>query len=316
VTVAVMIALLAGVVSACASKGSSDAADSAAVEPSASGVMGEASSAAQDGAAVAQSGGAPAAPTDAPSFAVDLPEQLPGPPGRAVVSTATVVVRADDIAAAKEQAAATVEAAGGYVFGEQGQFGDHPSVTVTMKVPPERFRSVLASLGRIGVVERQDVETDDVTEQVIDLDSRIASAEASVERVRSFLDRATNVIEISSFEAELLRRETDLEKLRGQKRSLDNRIDLATIVLTVQPPVAAPVEPPPEPDDLPGFVDGLAAGWDVFVGAGTVFLAVTGALLPFAPLLLLVGLAVYWARRRQSRRRTGQPQPNAAGSTA
>ena len=62
---------------------------------------------------MAQSGGAPAAPTDAPSFAVDLPEQLPGPPGRAVVSTATVVVRSDDIAAAKEQAAATVEAAGG-----------------------------------------------------------------------------------------------------------------------------------------------------------------------------------------------------------
>ncbi len=51
-----------------------------------------------------------------------------------------------------------------------------------------------------------------------------------------FLDEATNVTDVASLESELLRRETDLEKLRAQKRALDGRVDLATIVLTVQPP--------------------------------------------------------------------------------
>jgi len=240
-----------------------------------------------------------------PSLAIDATGLSPAEVGREVVSTATVTLRADDIAAAKEQAAAAIDAAGGYVFAEQGQFGDNPSVTLTLKVPPERFRSTLANLAQLGTVDRQDVTTDDVTEQVIDLDSRIASSEVSVARVRGFLDRATNVIEISGFEAELLRRETDLEKLRGQKRSLDARIDLATIVLTVQPPAAVAPEPAAEATELPGFLEGLAAGWRVFLGAATVALAVLGVLVPFAPVIALIVGLVWWMRRRG--RAVGEP---------
>ena len=92
-----------------------------------------------------------------------------------MVSSATVTLRADDIAAAKQQAAAAADAAGGFVYAEQGQYGDHPSVTVTLKVPPEHFDSVLASISKLGDVDSQQITTDDVTDQAIDLDSRIAT---------------------------------------------------------------------------------------------------------------------------------------------
>lgn len=266
----------------------------------ASAVAPEASVLEQRAAAADASTGASGASgaSGSPSFAVEAAGAPPAALGREVVSTANVTLRADDIAAAKEQAAAAVEAAGGYVHAEQGQFGDRPSATITFKVPPDRFRSVLAGQGELGTVDSQDVSTDDVTEQVIDLDSRIASTEVSVARVRGFLDRATNVIEISSFESELLRRETDLEQLRAQKRALDGRIDLATIVLTVQPPVAVAAQQA-ETSDLPGFVDGLAAGWRAFVGALTVLLVVLGAVLPFVPVVAVVIGVAWWVRRRQ-----------------
>lgn len=288
---------LFGGVTACSSSSKSNDAATAESDQSESQLTGAAAS---DNA----TGGAPA--DESPSFAVDVIGAPPAELGREVVSTATVTLRADDIAAAKEQAAAVVDGSGGYVFGEQGQFGDNPSVTLTLKVPPERFRSTLAGLGRLGTVDRQDVTTDDVTEQVIDLDSRIASAEVSVDRVRGFLDRANNVIEISSFESELLRRETDLEKLRGQKRSLDGRIDLATIVLTVQPPVPVAETATSEPNELPGFLEGLAAGWRVFLSAGTVLLATLGLLVPFAPIIALIGLIVWFRRGASSGRRRPQ----------
>ncbi len=175
------------------------------------------------------------------SLAVDTAGLSPAAVGRQVVSTATVTVRADDIAAAKQQAAMAAEAAGGFVYAEQGQYGDHPSVTVTLKVPPDHFDAVLASISKLGDVDSQQITTDDVTDQAIDLDSRIATAQVSVDRLRGFLDKATTVTDVASLESELLRRETDLEKLRAQKRALDSRVDLATIVLTVSPPQAAPV---------------------------------------------------------------------------
>lgn len=232
---------------------------------------------------------------DGVSFAVDAASAPAGEVGRSVVSTATMTLRADDIAATKARATAAVAAAGGYLYAEQGQYGDRPSVTVTMKVPPDRFHTVLAQLADLGTVDSQQIATDDVTDQVIDLDSRIATAQASVDRVRGFLDRAATVAEISSFENELLRRETDLEKLRGQKRALDSRVDLATVVLTVQPPVVAPVEPPA---DRAGFVDGLAAGWHAFTGAVTVVLVLLGAVLPFVPLVFAGAAFALWWRRR------------------
>jgi hypothetical protein len=238
-----------------------------------------------------------AAPTDAneTSFAVENAGVAPSQAGRDVVSTATVRLRSDDIAQAKMRAATMVEAAGGLVFAEQGQYGEDPSVTMTLKVPPDRFRSVLAQLAEVGAVDQQDIATEDVTEQVIDLESRIASAETSVARVRGFLDRATNVLEISSLEAELLRRETDLERLRGQQRALDARVDLATIVLTVRP---SPVGAVADPSDRPGFLDGLATGWAVLVGVGSALLVVLGALVPFLPVVAVAAVLIWWTRRR------------------
>jgi hypothetical protein len=291
-TVSAVVVVIALALAAACSSGSSDSSDDAASARN--------ESSAAQGAGGADSPADGAATSGEASFAVDVAGAPPAALGREIVSTATVTVLVDDIAAAREAAAATAEGAGGYVHSEQGQFGERPSATMTLKVLPERFRSVLASLGELGQVERQEVTTDDVTEQVIDLDSRIASTEASVARVRGFLDQATNVVEVASFESELLRRETDLEQLRGQKRSLDARIDLATVVLTVQPPPAGAVAA--EPEELPAFAEGLRAGWSAFVAFGRVSLAVLGALIPFAPVLVLIAVGVWLVRRARRAR--------------
>ena len=168
---------------------------------------------------------------------------------------------------------------------------------MTLKVPADHFDSVLASISKLGDLDSQQIATDDVTDQAIDLDSRIATSQVSVDRLRGFLDKATNVTDVASIEGELLRRETDLEKLRAQKRALDSRVDLATIVLTVTPPQTVPV-PVDTSSHLPGFLDGLAAGWRAFVSTLTVVLVALGALLPFAPVVGAVLAGAWWWRRR------------------
>ena len=58
---------------------------------------------------------------------------------------------------------------------------------LTFKIAPESFQTALARLGDIGEVRTQNVTADDVTERVVDLQSRITTAEASVDRLRGFL---------------------------------------------------------------------------------------------------------------------------------
>jgi hypothetical protein len=170
-------------------------------------------------------------------------------------------------------------------------------------VPPDRFRAVLADLADLGEVQTQSVTTDDVTDQVVDLDSRIATAEASVFRLRALLAEADVVTDIARIENQLLQRETDLETLRGQRRTIEQQVAMATITVVLRGERTAP--PPPEPEEPPqkGFADGLRAGAQALRTFAVGLSAVAGALLPWLPLIAAAAF-VLW---RLNRRRTADP---------
>ncbi|MDX1692098.1 MAG: DUF4349 domain-containing protein, partial [Acidimicrobiia bacterium] len=153
--------------------------------------------------------------------------------GRSIVFTADITVEVDDVVSASERARAAVAGLGGILFGQETRTGPDARSVLTIKVPPENFSAALERLAGIGSLRTQDVRADDVTERVVDLESRIRTAAASVERLRSFLDTAADLEDLASLEAELLQRETDLEILRGRLRTLEDQVALATIVLVL-----------------------------------------------------------------------------------
>ena len=160
--------------------------------------------------------------------------------GRSIIYTANLVVEVDDVIAAGEQALAAVAGLGGALYGQETTTGPEARSVLTIKVPPENFAEAMRRLAGIGRLVSQTVFTDDVTERVVDLESQIATAETSVERLRALLAAATGMEDIVSLERELMQRETDLELLRGQLRTVQDQVALATIVLSL-------AEPYPEP---------------------------------------------------------------------
>ena len=70
-------------------------------------------------------------------------------------------------------------------------------------------------------------------------------------------------------EAELARREADLESLQAQLAKLKDVTDLATIEVTLVSPDRV-VQPPTDEDDDLGFASGLRGGWDAFAGIALV----------------------------------------------
>ncbi len=163
--------------------------------------------------------------------------------GRLIVFSANVEVEVADVVAAGEQAKNAIAGLGGFLFGQETQTGESPRSVLTIKVLPDRFDEALARLGGLGELKSQTIYADDVTERVVDLQSQITTAEASVERLRGFLADAASLEDLASLEAELLRRETDLEILRGRLRTLEDQVALATIVLVL----SEPTSPVPEP---------------------------------------------------------------------
>ena len=160
--------------------------------------------------------------------------------GRDIIFTADLTVAVTDVATAGAEASRVIASLGGFLFGQQTTGAPDPVSVLTFKVRPENFQEALSRLGDIGEVRTQNVTTDDVTERVVDLESRISTAAASVERLKGFLDEANDIVTIAELENQLLERETDLETLRGQLRTIQDRVDLATITLTLTEALASP----------------------------------------------------------------------------
>ena len=151
--------------------------------------------------------------------------------GRDIIFRADLTVAVTDVGAAGAEATAVMDTLGGFLFGQQTTGGPQPRSVLTFKVEPANFQRALDALGSIGEIRSQNVFADDVTERVVDLQSRIATAETSVDRLRAFLTEAANIETIVQLERELSAREATLESLRGQLRTIEGQVALATITL-------------------------------------------------------------------------------------
>jgi hypothetical protein len=243
-------------------------------------------------------GSAPADRQGAPA----VPVRPAGLLARDVIQHATLGVRTDNVTAALARVRVLVAGVQGVVADEHTETslrGGARRSTLTLRVPAPAFAATLEDLDELGRVTTQEVTTEDVSTQVVDVEARIVSAERTLERIRELLDEANDFTDVLSLESELARREADLASLKAQQAYLEDQTSLSTIVLTLLPTTAAPTEPDEEPA---GFVAGLGTGWDALVSLVTVVLTVLGVLVPLLVVLAPAGLLVWWAARRALRR--------------
>ncbi len=188
--------------------------------------------------------------------------------GRQIIRTAEIVADVTDVAASAQRAINIVQSVGGLLFNQDTRVATNNAepnrTTLVFRVPPEDFQTVLNDLGGVGSIREQRIDATDVTGRVVDLESRITSTELSVERLRGFLSAATDLNQVATFESELRDRETELETLRGQLRTLQNQVALSTITLTL-----TELLPPPPPVPALRLASFVYSGHDGGFSCGT-----------------------------------------------
>ncbi|GLW07707.1 lipoprotein [Microtetraspora sp. NBRC 13810] len=222
---------------------------------------------------------------------------------QAIIYVAELTVRAKDVSAASDRAKQIVTGGGGHLARENSAAGGgESSALLVFRIPPASYPAVLGRLAKeLGVRESLNQGTEDVTQAVADVESRVKSAQSALDSLRAVLKRANTIGEVLEVEREIGNRESELESLQARQRALAEQTAMATVTLRLIGPLAAPVEP--EPEESPGFFDAMAAGWNALVATVRVVLVVVGALLPWlaviVPLTLLVTVLV---RRRRAKR--------------
>ncbi|MGH3281335.1 MAG: DUF4349 domain-containing protein, partial [Trebonia sp.] len=230
------------------------------------------------------------------------------PAGRQLIETAQLTVRAANVASAVSRATSIVTAAGGYVSAENASAGNgQPSqarATVTFKIPAAAYAATLAALsgGGLGTQLSLARQAQDVTKQVADVDSRVASDEAAITQLRALLKHAGDVSSLLSVQNQINSEESDLESMLAQQKALSHETAYATVTVTLAGP-KAPVKPPAKAAPPPGLTGGLSGGWRALGLTVSWLLTVIGAVAPFAAVVAVIGGLAWWGRRRVTGRR-------------
>lgn len=179
--------------------------------------------------------------------------------------------------------------------------GEVSTARLVLRVPAADFSDAFTQLEKVADLLSSSATAEDVTTQVIDTKVRIRAQRRSLRRVEVLLDRAETIRDIVSIEAQLTRRQADLESLEQQLAFLTDQTSMSTITVNVErKPEERPDEPEEQDDD--GFLAGLSAGWDALGTFATGLATVAGAVLPFAVVIAVLGLPVLLLLRRNRRR--------------
>lgn len=216
------------------------------------------------------------------------------------------VTHADQVSAKADQAAVIARRYGGDVDAEQRSSGPHASATLTLKVRPGDLAAALTELSALGKELDRHQSTENVTQQVADVDSRVRSARLAIDKLDALYAQASKVSDLLVIDGQLAERQSDLEALLAQQRALAGQVAMATVDVTLTTATAPPAT---HHDARTGFLGGLSRGWDAFTSAAGGIATGVGAALPFLVLLTLLGAGGVYGYRRT--RRPAPPQPAA-----
>lgn len=212
---------------------------------------------------------------------------------RMLITTADLSLEVRSAKKTHDQLAGIASKAGGYVTvssltGEEGA----QSGAVAMRVPAAKYASVLAEVSKLGKVLSKQEKGEDVTEEFVDLQSRIRNLKREEEAFLVVLKKATRVPDILAVERELSRVRGEIEQAVGRAKYLENQVALSTVNVSFNEPVPVVTQ---------------AVNWNVTQTAlrclhslGEVFRVISSViilLIVYIPLWAFIGLVWYVVRR-------------------
>ena len=253
------------------------------------------------------------------AYAADAPHELarkPSAPGakarpqpgdlvaRTVVRTGDVAMQAADVGRARFEVQRVADRYRGEITEESTESGGDgkPAYSrLVLRIPVADFDRAVEALGGIGTDPSVSTSAEDVTTQLIDLRTRVAAQRRSIARITVLFDRATSIRDVMAIEAELSRRQADLESLERKNAYVSSQAAMSTITVSIDRRPSAHAE---HRDDA-GFLSGLAAGWDALAAAALAAATVAGALVPWLAVAALVAVPAWLLLRSRRRQVSG-----------
>ena len=233
----------------------------------------------------------------------DASQNAPVAVERKIIRNAELSLETDEPPKAMQRVASIAESHGGFVVTSESrqQAGTdggkaYEIITMEARVPAAQFDAAMRDIRAVGSrVTAEKITGQDVTEEYIDLEARLRTQRALEAQLLDIMKQARQVSEAITVQRELANVRTEIERVEGRRRFLENQSSLSTIKVTLQPP--SPLV------STTGFFrsarSAFGEGIDIAAAITLVLIRVVLAMLPLA---VFFGLPLYFLWRYVARR--------------
>ncbi|MCM3870303.1 MAG: DUF4349 domain-containing protein [Pyrinomonadaceae bacterium] len=226
---------------------------------------------------------------------------------RKILRNADFQLEVSDPTVAQRQITSMAESLGGFVVtseSKQRDVGDRTKqqldISLVLRIPALQFNSAVEQIrATASRVIDDKITGQDVTEEFIDLEARIKTQKALELQFLEIMKQANKVADALEVQRQIAEVRSEIEKLEGRKRFLENRASLSTITVGLQTPTAIAV-------NTSGFGREIKeAVSDSFRTVGEIVLFLVRFVIVMIPILILVilpgGLLARYIFRRAQR---------------
>lgn len=229
---------------------------------------------------------------------------MPATEQRQVIYTGNVVLQVDDFASARQNLTAAARDQGGFVSDSRARLHDAEDTTyrtgvVVLRVPRENFSTLMAHVEAGGTVRNSETSSQDVTDQLVDIEARLESLRTQRDRLRDLYASANDTEAVLAVERRLSEVQTEIERLEARQQSLQRQVAFSTITVELR-------EDRPEPEVERWYDVGVIGAFLASVdGVGATLRALSVGFAYALPYLFVFGapvgaVAVVWRRRRNA----------------
>jgi len=176
---------------------------------------------------------------------------------RKVIKDATLSIVVKDPEKSMNAISALAEQSGGYVVSSglsQSNYGPNnlslPSGNITIRVPAEKLNDVLAEIKKDAVeITSESSNGQDVTDQYVDLTSRLTALQAAEKKLLEILDQANETEDVLAVYQQLQQVQSEIEVLKGQIKYIDQSVAMSSVTVylaaeeSIQPIQIGPWKP-------------------------------------------------------------------------
>ncbi|WAA11727.1 DUF4349 domain-containing protein [Fervidibacillus halotolerans] len=153
---------------------------------------------------------------------------------RKIIYTAYLEIEVKDYEQAFDEISRHATNNGGYVVESSmsATTNNQMKGQVTVRIPQEHFQTFLDQVKNVSnKVKKSSVQGQDVTEEYIDLESRLKSKRIVEDRLLNFMENAEKTTDLLAISKDLAEVQEEIESIIGRMNYLKNRADLATVTI-------------------------------------------------------------------------------------